>query len=57
MAKACFKMIKTACFLRSFLAGQPKINANENINRDTQVTLSRGFTHFLDAFYALDRGT
>jgi hypothetical protein len=57
VAKACFKMIKTACFLRSFLGEQPKINANKNLNRDTQVTLSSGFARFLDAFFALARGT
>lgn len=43
MAKACFKMRKTACFLRFFLGERPKIKANKNFNRDTRVTLSRGF--------------
>lgn len=43
-------MKKTACFLRLSLGDRNKINASKNLNRYTQVTLSRGFARFLDAF-------
>ncbi len=50
MARACFKNEKDCFFLRLSLGDRNKINASKNLNRDTQVTLSRGFARFLDAF-------
>ena len=43
-------MRKTAFFLRLSLGDRNKINASKNLNRYTQVTLSRVFARFLDAF-------